>query len=334
MSTALAILMNLLEDTIVLFRPRIRHHACSRSPGARLPSRWGPRQPLLGTDDPHLDLDLLALGHAQVFVGFNGIAVDFSVQCLGHGGFLLIVLRGFAPLSPGLGHFIAATARADSIIVLGFDLLLVGQVRKIQAALFIDRLALLIQTGTAALPQPVQQVHVATGAVLAPHGHTFDQCVGEPLDPPQNAGLTQGGLLLSFLLVGGRTPSAMGCLEEVFGEPVGQKPPRLVGNGEELLEKIAVVDALVFWVLAEVGTHILLALPTFEWVKNSVQTSAMGARNPEESAIFRALDRVEFESSAVKEDGRLQMLPIAEAIRVFLREHRADNDSVWSCRNP
>jgi hypothetical protein len=60
------------------------------------------------------------------------------------------------------------------------------------------------------------------------------------------------------------------------------------------------------------------ALPTFEWVKNSVQTSAMGARNPEESAIFRALDRVEFESSAVKEDGRLQMLPIAEAIRVFL----------------
>jgi len=46
----------------------------------------------------------------------------------------------------------------------------------------------------------------------------------------------------------------MGCLEEVFGEPVGQKPPRLVGNGEELLEKIAVVDALVFWVLAEVGT--------------------------------------------------------------------------------
>ena len=61
-----------------------------------------------------------------------------------------------------------------------------------------------------------------------------------------------------------------------------------------------------------------LALPTFEWVKNSVQTLAMGARNPEESAIFRALDRVEFESSAVKENGRLQMLPIAEAIRVFL----------------
>jgi len=61
-----------------------------------------------------------------------------------------------------------------------------------------------------------------------------------------------------------------------------------------------------------------MALPTFEWVKNSVHTSTLGARNPEESAFFRALDRVEFESSAVKEDGRLQMIPIAEAIRVFL----------------
>ena len=48
----------------------------------------------------------------------------------------------------------------------------------------------------------------------------------------------------------------MGCLEEVFGEPVGQEPSRLVGDGEELLEEIAVVDALVFRVLAEVGTHV------------------------------------------------------------------------------
>ncbi|HKM52725.1 MAG TPA: hypothetical protein VJY33_04890, partial [Isosphaeraceae bacterium] len=63
---------------------------------------------------------------------------------------------------------------------------------------------------------------------------------------------------------------------------------------------------------------LLLALPTFEWVKNNVHTYTMGARIPEESAIFRALDGVEFESSAVKEDGRLQMLPIAETIRVFL----------------
>ena len=49
----------------------------------------------------------------------------------------------------------------------------------------------------------------------------------------------------------------LGCLEEVFGQPVGQKPPRLVGDREELLEEIAVVDALVFRVLAEVGSHVL-----------------------------------------------------------------------------
>jgi hypothetical protein len=53
-------------------------------------------------------------------------------------------------------------------------------------------------------------------------------------------------------------------------------------------------------------------------VKNSGQKTTIGARNPEESTVFRALVRVKFESSAMKEDGRLQMLPIAETIRVFL----------------
>ena len=60
------------------------------------------------------------------------------------------------------------------------------------------------------------------------------------------------------------------------------------------------------------------ALPTFEWVKNDVQITIISARNPQDSAVFRALDWVEFESSAVKVDGRLQMVPIAETIRVFL----------------
>jgi len=40
-----------------------------------------------------------------------------------------------------LALFISTTADADQIVVLGFDRLLVGQVRKIQAALFKDRLA-------------------------------------------------------------------------------------------------------------------------------------------------------------------------------------------------
>ena len=66
------------------------------------------------------------------------------------------------------------------------------------------------------------------------------------------------------------------------------------------------------------GRKINKALPTFEWVKNNVHTYTMGTRIPEESAIFRALDGVEFESSAVKEDSRPQMLPIAESIRVCL----------------
>ena len=67
----------------------------------------------------------------------------------------MIVLRGFGPLSLGFGLFISSTADADPIVVLGFDLLLVGRVRKIQATLFIDRLGLLIQTGMAALPRPI-----------------------------------------------------------------------------------------------------------------------------------------------------------------------------------
>jgi len=40
--------------------------------------------------------------------------------------------------------------------------------------------------------------------------------------------------------------------------------------------------------------------------------------NPAESGFFAALDRIQLETSAVKENGRLQMIPIAEAIGVFL----------------
>src|SRR5208282_6807145 len=135
----MAISLDRFENPVILFGPVLRHHAGGGLRAPRPPSRRWARQPFLRTDHPHLNLDLLALGHAQVFVEFDGLAVDFSVQCLGHGGFLLIVLRGFGPLSPGFGLFISTTADTDPIVVLGFDLLLVGQVRKIQAALFIDR---------------------------------------------------------------------------------------------------------------------------------------------------------------------------------------------------
>jgi len=62
----------------------------------------------------------------------------------------------------------------------------------------------------------------------------------------------------------------------------------------------------------------ILALPTFEWVKNNVHTIPWHSGNLEDSGFFRALDCVEFEYAAVKENGRLQMLPIAEAIIVCL----------------
>ncbi len=103
-------------------------------------------------------------------------------------------------------------------------------------ARFVDRLALLEETGTAALSQPVEQVKVATWTIVVPNRHAVDQGAGEPLDPPQSAGLMQSSLLLSLwlLLVDVRTPDTLGCLEEVFGQPVGQKSPRLIGAGEGL----------------------------------------------------------------------------------------------------
>ena len=61
-----------------------------------------------------------------------------------------------------------------------------------------------------------------------------------------------------------------------------------------------------------------MALPAFEWVKDAVHAPRMGLGTSEDSAIFRARNRVELEPSAVEEDGRLQMTPIPETISVFL----------------
>jgi hypothetical protein len=43
-------------------------------------------------DDRHLNHDLLALGHAGVFVEFDGPAADLAVDRLGHGWLLLFVI--------------------------------------------------------------------------------------------------------------------------------------------------------------------------------------------------------------------------------------------------
>ena len=44
-----------------------------------------------GLDDRHLDLNLLAIGYAQVFVQFDGLTVDLAVNSFRHGRFFLFV---------------------------------------------------------------------------------------------------------------------------------------------------------------------------------------------------------------------------------------------------
>ena len=73
--------------------------------------------------------------------------------------FVTVLLHFTLPLlRPAL--FIAAAPLAAPIIVLGFDLLHVVQVREIQAAFLENRPALFVETSTATLPQPVERVDV------------------------------------------------------------------------------------------------------------------------------------------------------------------------------
>jgi len=124
-----------------------------------------------------------------------------------------------------LGLFFTATTDANAIIVLGFDLRLVGQPGKVQTSLFVDGPPLLVETGTAALPQPAEKGHVAAGAILVSHWHTVDQGVGEPLDWPQGACLTEFDELLAFFLVR-QPPGAAWGHDEVLRQPVGQETAR------------------------------------------------------------------------------------------------------------
>jgi hypothetical protein len=60
------------------------------------------------------------------------------------------------------------------------------------------------------------------------------------------------------------------------------------------------------------------ALQAFVWVRDTIRAVTNRWKNGPKSDIFRAWIRIEIETSTMKEDGRLQMLPIAEAIGVFL----------------
>src|ERR1700693_6224812 len=63
----------------------------------------------LGRHELYLDLDFLAFGEAEVFIEFDGLAVNLAVQCLCHGSILLfVVLRHLTPLLLRLGLGFAA----------------------------------------------------------------------------------------------------------------------------------------------------------------------------------------------------------------------------------
>jgi hypothetical protein len=75
--------------------------------------------------------------------------------------------------------------------------------------------------------------------------------------------------------------------------------------------------------MADVAPRLLrnqlrLALPTLQCVKSRGQMYKNRSGNPQKSGFFRALGWVKFETATVKENGRLQVIPIAEAIGVFL----------------
>src|SRR5208337_4609761 len=100
----MAISLDHLENPVILFGPVLRHHAGGGLLASRPPSRRWTRQPFLRTDHPHLNLDFLAVNDAEVFVEFDGLAMDFAMQGLRHdssscssSGFILrCFLFGFA----------------------------------------------------------------------------------------------------------------------------------------------------------------------------------------------------------------------------------------------
>src|ERR1035438_5496018 len=70
-------LVDFFQNPVILFGPVLRHHAGGGLRAPRPPSRWWARQLFLRTDHPHLNLDLLAINDTEVFVEFDGLAVDF-----------------------------------------------------------------------------------------------------------------------------------------------------------------------------------------------------------------------------------------------------------------
>lgn len=142
---------------------------------------------------------------------------------------LFVVVLLLAALPPRLGLFLGPVLDAATVVVLGLDLLLVVEIGEVQAAFLVDRPALLVETRTTALPQLVEQVHVAAGAVLVPHRHAVDQGVGETPYPSQCACLAKRFELLPLVIVR-RSPRPSLGLDEVFRQPVKQPQGQRISN--------------------------------------------------------------------------------------------------------
>ena len=84
---------------------------------------------------------------------------------------MLVVRFNFTLPLLGLGLFISTTADADPIVVLGLDLLLVGQVRKIQVALSIETRVASVSNPESKIENPKSSVRpsaILTGSRTRP----------------------------------------------------------------------------------------------------------------------------------------------------------------------
>ena len=136
-----------------------------------------------------MNFDVLTLRHPQILVEFNCLPMNFAVSCLNHFYPFPSILLFFPSLRvPALTFwfsvFSAAPPDTNAVVVLGLDLLLVRRLCEIQYAFVVNQFASIVQTGTATLAQPIQQVHITAGPILVAHRHTSHERNGESLDPP------------------------------------------------------------------------------------------------------------------------------------------------------
>src|SRR3954454_17165120 len=81
----MAIALDRLEDPVVFFGPVLCHHTGRSLRAPRPPSGRRARRTLLRFEHRHLDLHLLSVNNDEVFIKFDGLAMDLAVHGLRHG---------------------------------------------------------------------------------------------------------------------------------------------------------------------------------------------------------------------------------------------------------